>query len=349
MIKRTILLSASALAMALSLLAAGYALAGGSPRDLNSASAIAPGDPRAVQAFLVDTGFWYQGLLTDQNGTPIENAQVDVGFRLYDVEASGTPLAAITITVDTDEHGLFNEQIDFGSQSLFDGTRLWLGVRVTGEDEMVPRHQIRPVPYALSLRPGAIISRTSEASALTLVNNGFGPALSLQGSGRVRSSAPSFLHIPAATGWKWGSVTEQMTVFPNRAGTVKLTRDAPGESHFAIPVALPGFLYGQTVTIEEITIRYMCDGDMCDAGTTNTNISSTALSRAYGADDHWDIVWTNTDYYSSDPRAAYTLQPDYSVGAGSDWGTLSVSFFLEFGDTNDAIWLQGLVVKIQHY
>jgi hypothetical protein len=52
--------------------------------------------------------------------------------------------------------GLFNTGIDF-DQSYFDGGELWLGVTVKPDPEMTPRHELRSVPYALSLVPGARI------------------------------------------------------------------------------------------------------------------------------------------------------------------------------------------------
>jgi hypothetical protein len=51
---------------------------------------------------------------------------------------------------------LFNTGIDFGT-SDFDGRELWHGVKVGADSEMTPRQELRPVPYALSLRPGAKI------------------------------------------------------------------------------------------------------------------------------------------------------------------------------------------------
>jgi hypothetical protein len=50
--------------------------------------------------------------------------------------------------------GLFNTHIDF-DQSYFDGRALWLGITVGTDSEMTPRQEFRPVPYALSLVPGA--------------------------------------------------------------------------------------------------------------------------------------------------------------------------------------------------
>jgi hypothetical protein len=72
--------------------------------------------------------------------------------------ATVTALDVTTITIDTDENGLFNEEIDFNNPTLFNGQALYLGLQVDGEaNEMTPRQYLRPVPYALSIRPGAVI------------------------------------------------------------------------------------------------------------------------------------------------------------------------------------------------
>jgi hypothetical protein len=107
----------------------------------------------------LDDGFWYQGRLTDGVGNPLANANVVVGFRVYSSTLpTATALDVTTITVNTDRSGLFNEEIDFNNPTLFNGQALYLGLRVAGEaSEMTPRQYLRPVPYALSIRPGAVI------------------------------------------------------------------------------------------------------------------------------------------------------------------------------------------------
>ncbi len=108
---------------------------------------------------LLDDGFWYQGRLSDGAGNPLANTNLSVGFRLYTASSGGTPLDTVTVTVDTDDNGLFNEEIDFNNPDLFNGQALYLGLLVAGEaSEMTPRQYLRPVPYALSIRPGAVIS-----------------------------------------------------------------------------------------------------------------------------------------------------------------------------------------------
>ena len=117
----------------------------------------AAGDSLAPEATL-DDGFWYQGRLTDGGGNPLVNTTVGVIFRIYDVSSGGTALDSVGVTVNTDGSGLFNEEIDFNNPTLFNGQALYLGLQVVGEaSEMTPRQYLRPVPYALGIRSGAVI------------------------------------------------------------------------------------------------------------------------------------------------------------------------------------------------
>lgn len=129
----------------------------------------------------MDSGFWYQGRLTDGDGNPLTNANVAVGFRLYDVGFGGTPLGVTTITVNTDGSGLFNEEIDFYRPDLFDGRALFLGLQVDGDAEMTPRQYLRPVPYALNIRPGAVISPTNWLDPVLVIRNNFSSTSDLDG------------------------------------------------------------------------------------------------------------------------------------------------------------------------
>ena len=97
----------------------------------------------------------YQGQLADSSGSPLSGTY-EMTFRLYEAATGGTAL-------DTDIHdvvvtdGLFNTEIGF-VQGCFDGRALWLGITVGTDSEMTPRQEFRPVPYALSLVPGAMIN-----------------------------------------------------------------------------------------------------------------------------------------------------------------------------------------------
>ena len=127
-----------------------------------------------VAASEVTSSINYQGRLTDSAGEPLSGTYT-LTFRLYEVASGGTAL-------DTDSHsitateGLFNTDIGF-DQEYFDGRELWLGITVGGDAEMTPRQELRPVPYALSLRPGAVINGSvSDAPALHVGNFGNGGA-----------------------------------------------------------------------------------------------------------------------------------------------------------------------------
>lgn len=93
-----------------------------------------------------------QGRLTDANGRNVADGDYVVTFRLYDALEGGELLWDDTIAVHVAD-GLFATYIS--ASGYIDGRPLYLGVQVQGDEEMVPRQPIYPVPYALSLRPGA--------------------------------------------------------------------------------------------------------------------------------------------------------------------------------------------------
>ncbi len=120
----------------------------------------------------VASRFSYQGSLTDRSGNPLDGTY-SMRFQLYGERAEGTLLwdsGLLDVVVDG---GLFSIALS-ADHSLFDGQELWLEVAVAGEE--LPRQQILPVPYALSLRPGTVISDTSPTAVLSSVNMG-GPAI----------------------------------------------------------------------------------------------------------------------------------------------------------------------------
>lgn len=99
-----------------------------------------------------------QGRLTDASGNPL-NGSHNLLFRFYNMSTGGSPLCSSSQTV-TLQNGLFSMNAQCGQRN-FDGQQLYLGVAVDGGSEMTPRLPIYPVAYALSLRPGAVISNTT--------------------------------------------------------------------------------------------------------------------------------------------------------------------------------------------
>ena len=116
-----------------------------------------------------------QGRLTDASGNPVADGDYNMTLRVYD--SSGPPsLCTDGPLAVTTEKGLFNTTLDGCASDIFDGRPLWLTVQVEGDAEMSPSVTLRPVPYAMSLRPGAIVANYDAGHALTVKSTGIGGA-----------------------------------------------------------------------------------------------------------------------------------------------------------------------------
>lgn len=109
----------------------------------------------------------YQGRLTDPGGTPLDGT-FPMRFRVYDDPGAGTMLwdsGAMSVNVD---NGLFNVELAVDPAD-FDGQALWLQMYVDFET-LSPRQELVPVPYALSLRPGAWIKGYPPSTCSAVLN-----------------------------------------------------------------------------------------------------------------------------------------------------------------------------------
>jgi len=133
----------------------------------------------------VDNWFTYQGYL-DDNGNPV-NADCDFQFSLWDSSGSGIPPAG-GIQIGTTENiyslgvsdGLFSYPINASgsfSTDAFNGQRRYLQIATRcpagGGTYTVlgPRQLLTASPYALSLRPGAVISASQSNPLLKVINS----------------------------------------------------------------------------------------------------------------------------------------------------------------------------------
>lgn len=99
-----------------------------------------------------------QGRITDAAGNPLEGTH-QIAVRIYEVPTGGSPRCPTSASINL-THGLFTLNVLCPS-SVFIGTELYAGVSVDSDDEMTPRLTIYPVPYAMSLKPGAIITNAT--------------------------------------------------------------------------------------------------------------------------------------------------------------------------------------------
>jgi len=98
------------------------------------------------------TAFTYQGRLTDTDGVPL-SGDYDFQFQLYDALSGDAPVGSAVAVGDKEvTDGYFTAQLDFGN--VFDGTALWLEVRVRPGAEtgaytaLSPRQSLTAAPYA---------------------------------------------------------------------------------------------------------------------------------------------------------------------------------------------------------
>ena len=112
-----------------------------------------------MEAAVVNGRISYQGYLTDPaTGNPLTGTY-NITFRLWDALSGGTQVGADIVKSNVAvADGLFNVTLDIPDET-FDGQGRWIQIQVGGE-LLNPRREILPVPYALSLRPGALISGT---------------------------------------------------------------------------------------------------------------------------------------------------------------------------------------------
>jgi hypothetical protein len=136
--------------------------------DAGTGAPVGQGTPLAP-AGLVSGALSYQGRLLDSNGDPVDGTRT-MSFRLYTEEGGIDPVWDQTLGVSLDG-GLFTVNLDVDT-ALFDGQALWLGIQIEGDaDELDPRQPLLPAPYALSLRPGAVV-RGALGDTPTLVLEG---------------------------------------------------------------------------------------------------------------------------------------------------------------------------------
>ncbi len=138
--------------------------------------------PDAAQAS-VGTAFIYQGQLI-QNGSPVSDT-CDFQFPMYDAVSGGNYLGDASGTAAV-KNGYFNITLDFGVNA-FQGDARWLEVFVrcpsaTGSyTHLDGRIALNPAPYALSLRPGAVISGSVLGGASFSANNAYDGMLASYG------------------------------------------------------------------------------------------------------------------------------------------------------------------------
>jgi len=136
------------------------------------AQAPQPDDVAAPQA-APGTAFTYQGRLTS-GGAPV-NGNCDAQFSLFDAASAGTQIGSTQTATISVTNGLFTVALDLGD-GAFNGEARWLEIAVRcpagsgSYTTLSPRQALTPAPYALALRPGALVQADYASSTGGIFN-----------------------------------------------------------------------------------------------------------------------------------------------------------------------------------
>jgi hypothetical protein len=173
----------------------------------------------------VGTAFTYQGRLTD-NGVPADGVY-DFRFILYDAASNGTQVGSMVPKENTAvTDGVFTVELDFSS-GIFTGEARYLEIGVRPGDSgsifttLSPRQELTPAPYALSLRPGAVVDNAS----------GTGHGLEVRSSGSHGSGSALWAESEDPNGiaiWAHNESSD-VTLVTRNAGTGDLIKGFGGD------------------------------------------------------------------------------------------------------------------------
>ena len=142
----------------------------------------------------------YQGRLTDAGGNPLSGTR-NLVFQLWEDATAGSQVGVDIVRNNVAvSNGLFTVDLDV-PQEAFNGQALWLRIQVEGQ-WLSPRQELLPVPYALSLKPGARVDGHTGDPALAASNDSGGYGLSAYAQDNIGLFAQSgfFIISPPPSG-----------------------------------------------------------------------------------------------------------------------------------------------------
>ena len=313
----------------------------------------------------------YQGYLTNSGGAPLSGAY-DMEVSLYNVASGGSQRWGPEMHNDVDvASGLFVLVLGNAVPLTPDvfGEALFLSVTVEGT--LLPRQALRPSAYAFALVPGAVVQGDPAGTdyALNVVNSGVdatdsgvyasgnqyglyaeetGPgdeAIYADGFVRAdgyRSRSDSYIFAAGTEGYPWSEATDlhMETWYYGRAQLYKTTA-GPGTRTYFLPIQLPAVLYGQDVTVEDVTVYYF-------TSDPDTYITDTRLYKQTSASSA-DTIYSDVTDHTSTTATSYSFtpsQPDNTLNA--DAGILVLRLQIQFEDEFDSLNVGGVRVRLGH-
>lgn len=328
-----------------------------------------PDGPLSVDA-VVNSRISYQGVLKS-GGIPV-NVPQDMVFHLYSNSSCTTSVGGDIIKDNVPvNNGLFTVPLDV-LQSNFNGQALW--IRVTVEGAIIACQEILPAPYALSLRPGATIAgnETSILYPALMLNssggdydtgltsvvsssdgyagyfwNGATDGVAVYANGKIASSKKSYLWMSGNGLQKtYHDDTTYMDTNGYAAAIIYAGADwSSGTVYVAMPVTIPGVLYGQNVELTGLDIKWISAADMM-------GITHIRLNRIIDSNSLVEIIVDNTDYGCEDDNFpnGCTIHLDLTTNnvLTADSGILYLAIGLNYISATDWIRIDGIRLTMEH-
>lgn len=182
---------------------------------------------------------------------------------------------------------------------------------------------------------------TSGAAIGLYAKSDQGVAISAGGTGRIQSTAKSYVWISGNSLMKnLASDTTRWDLQPN-GGALIWRGSATGSKYIYYPVTMPSVLYGQPVKLTKLTVYYRCED-----GTKNY-ITNTGLSKQTDADSHEWIVSDGTDR-TSNSATSYSLNLTSNNILSADQGGVGVQLYLHFEDDSYYVQIGGIRLELEH-
>jgi len=157
-------------------------------------------------------------------------------------------------------------------------------------------------------------------------------------TGQLKGS-DTYLWVPGTAGI--AATTLGVNVETWYYGRVALKTSAAGDNrYFYFPVSIPGQLYGQNVTVEQLTVYYY-------TSNSASYINSTTMYKLTGAATAESIA-SDTTNHASTSATSYSVTTTGNRTLSSASGPLNIRLQLYFGSTSHTIYIGGVRLRLSH-
>jgi hypothetical protein len=251
----------------------------------------------------VGTSWTYQGQL--RRGGAAYNGTCNFQFSLWNALSAGTQKASTqSINGVNVVNGLFTVTLDFGGEpalgieDVFRGDALWLATSVQcsgdgGFTPLDPRQPITATPYALSLRPGAVINGSATTTLSLIMSGQGGPSTSALVAENHSNGNGVYAFCNDGIGVFGGSV-KGTGVFGRSYGSgAAIYGESLGTGlagQFVGPVNVEGLLYSTTALLHGTAIYGKARDDSDGVGVRGDALSANSAG-VYGFNRDSAAIW----------------------------------------------------------